>query len=320
MVRVLITGGAGYVGSHTAKALHQEGIIPVVYDNLSNGKDHFVRWGPLINGSVNNYENLISSLKKIDAVIHMAGRIEVGQSIKDPAITYQENLIGSLTLLNAMRYVGVRSIIFSSSAAVYGNPQQIPILEDHPLNPINPYGATKLATERAIQWYADAYNMSYVCLRYFNACGADPNREIGENHKPETHLIPIILQAGLNNNLVNIFGNDYPTHDGTAIRDYVHVSDIAQAHVLSLKRLLNNKDSLIANLGTGQGYSVRQILDKSSEILGKKIDYQIKPRRKGDPPELVADPTKAKKELDWKPVYSKLETILETAYNWHKKQ
>lgn len=322
MIRVLVTGGAGYVGSHTAKALAQAGMEPVAYDNLFNGKRELVKWGPLVEGDIADADRLAATLERerIDAVIHMAGRIEVGPSMRDPATTYRVNLVGSLSLLDAMRRAGVRPLVFSSTAAVYGTPRQVPIPEDHPLDPVNPYGASKLAVERAIGWYAQAYDMAYACLRYFNACGADPDGETGESHDPETHLIPLVLRAGLGQSApVKLFGSDYPTPDGTAMRDYIHVSDLADAHVLALRRLLDGGDSLIANLGTGRGYSVRQILDTATQALGQPIPHQVADRRAGDPPELVADPSRANQILDWTPSRSDLATILQTAAAWHRR-
>lgn len=322
MTRVLVAGGAGYIGSHACKALAQAGFTPVTLDSLVNGHEEAVRWGPLVKGDLGDRTLLARVLaeEKIEAVMHFAAYLYVGESVEQPAKYYANNVTNTLGLLDAMRDAGISSIVFSSSAATYGTPERNPIPEDHPQLPINPYGETKLAVERALKWYGGAYGMRWAALRYFNAAGADPDGETGEAHDPETHLVPLVLEAGMGKRPpVKLFGTDYPTPDGTAVRDYVHVSDLAEAHVLALKRLMEGGDSLAANLGTGDGYSVRQILDEAGRALGSPIPHENAPRRAGDPAELVADPSLAMCELGWKPVRSDLPTILGTALAWHRR-
>lgn len=318
---VLVTGGAGYVGSHTCKALAASGFRPLAYDNLSNGHRRLVKWGPLIEGDVLDSELLLQCLRRqrVEAIIHMAARIEVGESMRDPLAVYRTNVAGSISLIEAARRAGVGCFILSSTAAVYGEPQQVPIPETHPTRPVNPYGETKLAVERALHWAESAHGLRYAALRYFNASGADPDGETGECHQPETHLVPLVLGAGLGYRpAVKVFGSDYPTPDGTAVRDYIHVCDLARAHVLALERLLEGQPSFTVNLGTGSGFSVRQILDAAQEELGRPVPYELAPRRAGDPPSLVADPASARRLLRWEPTLSTLPDIIATALAWHR--
>ncbi|MEO3432926.1 UDP-glucose 4-epimerase GalE [Inquilinus sp. CAU 1745] len=322
MTRVLVAGGAGYIGSHACKALARAGFMPVTLDSLINGHEQAVRWGPLVKGDLGDRALLgrLLTEEKIEAVMHFAAYLYVGESVEQPAKYYANNVTNTLGLLDAMRDAGISSIVFSSSAATYGTPERNPIPEDHPQLPINPYGETKLAVERALKWYGGAYGIRWAALRYFNAAGADPDGETGEAHDPETHLVPLVLEAGMGKRPpVKLFGTDYPTPDGTAVRDYVHVSDLADAHVLALKRLMAGGESLAANLGTGDGYSVRQILDEAGRALGSPIPHENAPRRAGDPAELVADPSLAMRELGWKPTRSDLPTILKTALAWHRR-
>jgi UDP-glucose-4-epimerase GalE len=317
-MNVLVTGGAGYIGSHTAKALAQAGHHPVVYDNLSKGHRWAVRWGPLVEGDLRDPGKLTATLRehRIEAVIHFAAFIAVGESVREPVSYLANNVAGTLALLESMRAAGVGRLIFSSTAAVYGDPVRVPLDELHPLAPINPYGDSKLMAERAFQWAAAAGQLNYVALRYFNACGGDREGEIGELHDPETHLIPLVLESILDpQRSLKVFGTDFPTPDGTAVRDYIHVEDLAAAHLQALAYLADGGPSEAMNLGTGQGYSVRQILDAAARLLGPPA-YQYAPRREGDPPELVADSSKARRILGWQPTHSSLEEILESAWRW----
>ena len=321
-MKVLVAGGAGYIGAHACKALAKAGFEPVAVDNLSAGHAEAVRWGKLVRFDLSDHAALPGLIadEGVGAVMHFAASLNVGESVEVPAKYYANNVVNTLALLDAMRETGLDTIVFSSSAATYGTPEWVPMPEDHPQRPINPYGETKLAVERALHWYGQAYGLRWAALRYFNAAGADPDGEIGEAHDPEFHLIPLVLEAGLGKRPpVKVFGTDYPTPDGTAIRDYVHVTDLADAHVLALKHLLDGGDSIAANLGTGRGYSVRQVLDSAGEALGSPVPSDNAPRRAGDPPELVADPSLAMKTLGWSPALSDLPTILETAVGWHRR-
>jgi len=322
MTRILVTGGAGYIGSHTAKELLRQGFDVVVFDNLSSGRKELVPGGRLIIGDLMDKPAIREAFKTgdISAVLHFASLIQVGESYRDPRKYYTGNLVSSLNLLDAMLEAGVKSFIFSSSAAVYGVPRQIPITEDHPLLPFNPYGQTKFFVEKVLQDYDRAYGLKFISLRYFNAAGADPDGELGEMHNPETHLIPNLLSAVLGKKeYLEVFGADFETPDGTAIRDYIHVADLASAHVLALRKLLSSPESEFINLGTNKGYSVREIMAKSEKITGKKVPFQQKPRREGDVPVLLASQDKAVRLLGWKLRYSDIETIIETAWKWHKK-
>jgi len=321
MKKVLVTGGAGYIGCHTAKELLKQGFEVVVFDNLSNGKKEFVLGGELIVGDLLDKDAVRRVFRSGDiaAVLHFASLIQVGESYLDPRKYYGQNLISSLNLLEAMLEAGVRSFIFSSSAAVYGTPLHIPIPEDHPLLPFNPYGQTKFFVEKILQDYDRAYGMKFISLRYFNAAGADPDGEMGEMHNPETHLIPNILLAILGKKeYLEIYGTDFPTPDGTAVRDYIHVTDLSSAHVLALQKLLASSQSEFINLGTNKGYSVREVIAKSEELTGKKVPSRSKSRRQGDVPVLLASKEKAERLLGWKLRYSEIETIIETAWKWHK--
>jgi len=320
---ILVTGGAGYIGSHACKALARAGYVPVVYDNLSRGHREAVRWGPLVEGDVADQARLRAAIAehRVTAVMHFAAYAYVGESINDPALYYRNNLSGALSLLEAMRDAGVREIVFSSSCATYGAPDAVPIRETAPQNPVNPYGETKLAIERALHWYGQAYAMRSVSLRYFNAAGADPEGEIGERHEPETHLVPLVLQAALGQRpAIEIYGADYPTPDGTAIRDYIHVDDLADAHLRALERLRAGGAGIALNLGTGQGHSVREVIAAAEAVSGRKVPARDAPRRPGDPAALVADPSLAAETLGWRATRSSLDAILRTAFAWHTRR
>lgn len=321
-MKILVAGGAGYIGSHTVKELIKEGFEVVVFDNFSTGKKELLVGGELFEGDLMHKESIKKALgsKNIEAVLHFASLIQVGESYADPRKYYTHNLITSLNLLDVMLEAGVKYFVFSSSAAVYGEPLQNPIPESHPLNPFNPYGQTKFFVERVIQDYERAYGLKFISLRYFNAAGADPEGHLGELHDPETHLIPNILLFLLGKKKkFEIFGKDFPTKDGTAVRDYIHVTDLAKAHVLSLRKLLKSPQSEFINLGTNKGYSVLEIINKTEEITGEKVLYTESPRREGDVPVLLASREKAEKILGWKLYHSNIETIIETAWNWHRK-
>jgi UDP-arabinose 4-epimerase len=320
---ILVTGGAGYVGSHASKALGRAGWRPVVYDNLSRGHREAVRWGPFVNGDLADRAALTAALRthQVDAVMHFAAFAYVGESVGDPELYYRNNVNGTLSLLSAMREAGVATIVFSSTCAVYGVPDRVPIREDCPKVPLNPYGETKLAIERALHWYSGAYGLRYAALRYFNAAGCDPDGEIGEDHEPETHLIPRVLRAALGTGEpVEIYGTDYPTPDGTAIRDYIHVTDLADAHVKALADLAAGGDSIALNLGTGSGASVRDVVAAVERVSGRRVLRREAARRPGDPPQLVADPALARARLDWQPRHSDLDTIVGTALSWETRR
>ena len=317
---ILVTGGAGYIGSHTAKALARAGYRPVTYDSLVYGHRHAVKWGPFIEGDIADTAKLerVIQDEAIDAVVHFAAFAYVGESVTKPEIYFQNNVVGSLSLLDAMRHTGVKPIVFSSTCATYGMPDRMPITEDTLQRPINPYGETKLMIERALAWYGPAHDIRSVSLRYFNACGADPEGEIGEEHDPETHLIPLILDAALGKRAaIDVFGTDYPTPDGTAVRDYIHVQDLADAHVKALSYLFEGGATTQVNLGTGTGNSVTEVIDAVERVTGRKVPKRLVALRAGDPPELVADPTKANTLLGWKPKLSDIDSIIRTAWAWH---
>ncbi len=321
-MKVLVTGGAGYIGSHTVKELLKEGYEVVVYDNFSTGREELLVGGELIKGDLMDKDTIQKALKRrnIDAVLHFASLIQVGESYADPQKYYTHNLVSSLNLLDAMLEAKVKAFIFSSSAAVYGIPLQIPIPENHPLNPVNPYGQTKVFVEKILEDYQRAYGLKFISLRYFNAAGADPGGILGEMHNPETHLIPNLLLFLLGKKKgFDLYGTDFPTEDGTAIRDYIHVTDLARAHVLALQKLLESNRSEFINLGTNTGYSVLEIIQKTEAITRKKIQYKERPKRKGDVPVLLASNEKAGKVLGWKLSHSDIETIIQTAWNWHQK-
>jgi UDP-glucose-4-epimerase GalE len=322
-MQVLVTGGAGYIGSHTCKALAKNDLQPVVLDDLRRGHRSAVQWGPLVEGDCGDpvtLEDLFRSYQ-IQAVIHFAAYAYVGESVKAPEMYFRNNVVATLNLLDAMRAHKVGAIVFSSSCATYGIPAKVPISEDHPQAPINPYGETKLMVERLLKWYGSSYGIGWSALRYFNAAGADPDSEIGEDHDPEPHVLPRVLGAAAGRfPNAEIYGTDYPTPDGTAIRDYVHVTDLAEAHLLAMRHLLAGGASGALNLGTGKGKSVRELIVAAEAIAGKQIPVVERPRREGDPPELIADPSKAREVLGWHPRYSDLETILRTAWNWQTRQ
>ena len=320
---ILIVGGAGYIGSQTAKAVARAGLEPVVLDNLVYGHRWAARWGPLIEGDIGDRALVDRVIRehKVTAVIHFAAYTYVGESVQDPRKYFRNNVGGTLALLDAMVDGGVRDIVFSSTAAIYGDPIQVPIPEDHPHKPINPYGETKLAVERVLHWYGGAYSLRYAALRYFNAAGADPEGEVGEVHDPESHLIPLAIGAVLGRApALKVFGTDYPTPDGTAIRDYIHVADLAEAHLLALGRLGNGETELALNLGTGKGHSVREVIASIEKVSGRQVPRVEVGRRAGDPPSLVADAGRARESLGWTPKYAELDTIVEHAFRWQEKQ
>jgi UDP-glucose-4-epimerase GalE len=316
---VLITGGAGYIGSHTAKALARSRFKPVVLDDLSKGHSWAVKWGPLVKGDFGDYAVVREILRRfhIDAVVHFAADAYVGESMREPRRYFRNNVGNTLALLEAVLDAGIRHFVLSSSCATYGIPQTVPIAEDQPQFPVNPYGESKRFVERALWWYGEAYGLKSVTLRYFNAAGADPGGELGEDHDPETHLIPLVVQVALGSApWVDIYGTDYPTPDGTAIRDYIHVTDLAEAHVLALRHLMDGGESTSLNLGTGRGHSIREVIAAVSRRSDRHVPAREAGRRPGDPPVLVADATQARYVLGWRPQYSDLVTIVDTALRW----
>lgn len=317
---ILVTGGAGYIGSHTAKTLSRAGRGVVVFDSMVHGHEWAVRWGKLVRGDLEDRAGLdrLFEQHSIEAVIHFAALIQVGESMREPALYFRNNVCGTLNLLQAMQKHSVNRIVVSSTAAVYGLPKQAPISEQAPAQPINPYGESKWMVERLLHWFGEACGLRWAALRYFNACGADPEGELGEDHYPESHLIPRVIGAALGRlPQIEVFGTDFPTPDGTCIRDYIHVCDLASAHLCALEHLESGGSSGAFNLGTGQGSSVREIISGVQRIAGKPLDVRYGPRRDGDPPELVANPNLAKHVLNWRPQYSDIETILHTAWQWH---
>lgn len=319
---ILVTGGAGYIGSHACKALARAGYLPVTYDNFASGHREAVRWGPLVEADLGNAEALDAAVRRFDiqAVMHFAAYAYVGESVREPGRYFQNNVSNSLVLLEVMRRREVRHIVFSSTCATYGIPAEVPIREDAEQRPINPYGESKLMVERALRWLGSAHGLGYAILRYFNAAGADPESEIGEDHTPETHLIPLVLEAALGYRAeIDILGTDYPTPDGTAVRDFIHVQDLADAHVRALRYLLEGAGNLTLNLGTGAGYSVREVIAAAERVTGRRVPRRELGRRLGDPPVLVADPKLASRVLGWRPALSDLETILRTAWAWHQR-
>jgi UDP-glucose 4-epimerase len=319
-MRILVTGGAGYIGSHAVRLFLARGHDVRVYDNLSMGHRASVPADRLTVADLAEVHRLDQVLveHRIEAVVHFAAFAYVGESVTNPAKYYQNNLVNTLTLLDASRRHGVKRFVFSSTCATYGVPQMVPITEDEPQRPINPYGNGKLAVEFALADYAAAYGWGFAALRYFNAAGASPDGSIGEDHDPETHLIPLVLQAAAGRRPpVQVFGTDYPTPDGTCIRDYIHIDDLAEAHLLALEKL-GPGVSLRLNLGTGRGYSVREVIRVAEEVTGKKVPVVEASRRAGDPPALVAAADRARQELGWQPRYTELRPIVETAWNWHR--
>lgn len=321
MKNILVTGGAGYIGSHACKALAAAGYRPVTFDNLVYGHEWAVRWGPLEIGDTTDQGRVIEVIEQYRpvAVMHFAAFAYVGESVVDPGKYYGNNVTGTLGLLRAMQHCGVDKIVFSSTCATYGMPETELLAEDHPQRPINPYGHSKLMVEQILRDYDTAHGLKSMSLRYFNAAGADLDGEIGEDHDPETHLIPLVLDAALGSRPdITIFGTDYDTPDGTCIRDYIHVADLAEAHVLALQALDDRYDSDVLNLGTGAGYSVREVIDTASDVTGKTIPVRTGSRRAGDPAHLVASTGRANDTLGWMPRHSDLRTIVETAWDWHR--
>ena len=320
---ILITGGAGYIGSHTNKLISSNGFETVILDNLSTGYRDFVKWGKLLEGDLSSLDDLnkVFSEHKIDAVIHFAASAYVGESMQSPQKYYFNNVVNTLNLLKVMRKYDCNKIIFSSSCATYGEPKTTPIDENHPQGPINPYGMTKFMIEKILLDYSKAYEFKYVSLRYFNAAGADFDLEIGEKHNPETHLIPLLLEvASGKSEKFKIFGSDYKTKDGTCIRDFIHVNDLAQAHLVSLESLLNNGKSDIFNLGTGVGFSILGVIKAVEETTLSQISTEIHDRRSGDPAILIASSDKIMRKLNWEPEYADLNLIIKSAFNWYKSQ
>ncbi|MFH1370447.1 MAG: UDP-glucose 4-epimerase GalE [Planctomycetota bacterium] len=318
-MRILVAGGAGYIGSNMTAMLAAEGHEPIVYDNLSKGHKAAITGCEFVEGDLADFELLVQTLKKrrIEVVMHFVAFIEAGESVSEPLKYYRNNVSNTQVLLAAMEATGVGKFVFSSTAAVYGIPDKTPITEDSPTNPINPYGETKLVVERMCHHQAVAGKLHYVALRYFNACGAGNNGTLGEDHRPESHLIPLAIAAAMGKTEeIKIFGTDYPTPDGTCIRDYIHIEDLCRAHLLALKKL-DKKTELIYNLGNGKGYSVREVIDTVRRA--SKADFKVNDtqRRAGDPPVLVCDAAKAKQELGWKPKWTNLEKIVESAWKWH---
>lgn len=323
MIRVLLTGGAGYIGSHTAKELARQGFDPVVLDDLSTGHKWAAKWGQLIHAPIQSGAVVREVIRshKVEAVVHFAANAYVGESMRHPRKYFRNNVVNGIEFLDAVLDCNVRCVVFSSSCTIYGTPDSNPIAEGQPERPISPYGESKAFVEKVLGWYGVAYGLRWVSLRYFNAAGADPERELGEDHRPETHLIPLAIRAALGRQpAIELYGTDYPTPDGTAVRDYVHVSDLAAAHVLALRYLLDGGANTILNLGTGSGRSVREIIAAVAALRGEPLLVREAPRRVGDPPILVANPSRAFETLGWAPRYSDLESIVETALRWHSAQ
>lgn len=317
---VLVTGGAGYIGSHACKALSNAGYLPVTVDNLSSGHRDFVKWGPLFEADIRDSVVLNDAFAEHRpvAVMHFAAHAYVGESVADPQKYYDNNVTGSLSLLAAARRAGVQRIVFSSTCATYGQPDNLPITEDTPQRPINPYGRSKLMIEEMLSDFDTAYGMRSIALRYFNACGADPDGEIGEDHDPELHLIPRVIYRAMGKNIdLTVFGTDYPTPDGTALRDYIHVTDLAEAHVLALRRLIDTDHSDRINLGVGRSYSVLEVIEAARAVSGHIFTYETALKRSGDPVELLASVARAKEQLGFTASRSSLDDILTTAFAWH---
>lgn len=318
---ILVAGGAGYIGSHVCKMLTKRGYNVIIFDNLSHGYEFLAKYGKFVLGDIGDRRQLDLIFKnyKIDVVMHFCAYIEVGESVQNPRKYYVNNLYNAINLFDAMLDNGVNKIIFSSTAAVYGMPEHVPIDEEEPKNPINPYGRTKWMIEQVLKDYSDAHGLRYVAFRYFNAAGADPEGELGEAHEPETHLIPLVLDAAMGiRKSIKIFGTDYPTPDGTCIRDYIHVNDLASAHIKGIEYLLEGNESNYFNLGNGTGFSVREIIDTVKKVTGKDFQIDEVERRPGDPAILIAKSDKAKKVLNWFPEYG-IEDIIKHAWSWHQK-
>jgi UDP-arabinose 4-epimerase len=319
---ILVTGGAGYVGSHTCKSLLKAGYYPVTYDNLSRGNASAVRWGPLEIGELHDQKRLSEVMQRYKplAVLHFAALAYVGESVKNPGIYYWNNVAGTLSLLEVLRFYKIKKFVFSSTCSTYGVPESVPINETHPQKPINPYGVSKLMVEKILADYDQSYGLNSISLRYFNAAGADPDLEIGELHNPETHLIPLLLNAALNeDNVFTLYGSDYPTKDGTCVRDYIHVCDLAEAHVKALRYLLEGGKTSSLNLGTGVGWSVGEIVKLVQAVTGRDIKFSHGPRRLGDPPVLISDPTQAMSVLSWVPQYVGIREQIYHAWRWAQK-
>jgi UDP-glucose 4-epimerase len=320
-MNILVVGGAGYIGSHMVRELLAEGFNPLVFDNLSTGHSRAVPDDRLLQGDLADKGRLreVFAARRFDAVMHFASFIQVGESVREPLKYYRNNVANTLNLLEAMQEAGVKRFVFSSTAAVYGTPDAVPISEDAALHPENPYGHSKLMIEQVLADCERAWGLRSARLRYFNAAGAHPDRTVGEAHDPESHLIPIILQVALGTRqFITVNGDDYPTPDGTCIRDYIHVCDLASAHTLALRALLDGSESMVYNLGNGTGYSIREVIDVCREVTGHPIPVTVGPRRPGDPAALVASSIKITEKLGWKPRYADLRTIVETAWEWHK--
>jgi len=317
---VLVTGGAGYIGSHAAKALKRSGYRVIVYDNLVAGHRAAVKFGDLVEGDILDTAVLTDVLRRhqVFAVMHFAAFLDVGESVRDPSKYYRNNVAGAASVLSAMAAAAVKHFVFSSTCATYGEPIETPIAETHPQQPINSYGESKLAIERALPHFERAHGMSWVALRYFNAAGADPDGEIGEDHDPEIHVIPRAIEAATGGRRLEVFGDDYPTPDGTCLRDYVHVSDLADAHLCALETIVETGKSGAYNLGTGRPHSVREVIDTVERVTGRAVPWALGPRRPGDPAVLYAAPHKAQAELHWTPRHADLDSIVRTAWNWHR--
>lgn len=317
---MLVTGGAGYIGSHACKALTHAGYEVIVYDNLCAGHREAVKYGTLVEGDITDTAAVRAALRThgVSAVMHFAAFLDVGESVRDPGKYYRNNVIGALSVLEAMAAESVRAFVFSSTCATYGEPLQTPMPETHPQQPINSYGDSKLAVERALPHFERAHGVKWVVLRYFNAAGADPDGELGEDHTPEIHLIPRAIEAATGGPGLTIFGDDYPTPDGTCLRDYIHVSDLADAHVKALRRIANGEASSVYNLGTGTPHSVRAVIDAVERVTGRPVPWTLGPRRAGDPAALFSAPDKARRELGWTPRFAELDAIVGTAWAWHR--
>jgi UDP-arabinose 4-epimerase len=321
-MKVLVTGGAGYIGSHTAKALARAGFDPVALDNMSMGHEWAVRWGPLVRGDLSDRDFVLAAITshKIEAVIHFAAYAYVGESVQSPRKYFQNNVSNTLNLLGAMLDAGVKRIVFSSTCATYGDPVSVPMSEDHPQSPVNPYGESKLFVERVLRWYEKAYGLEWMALRYFNVAGADVDGEIGEDHDPETHLVPLAVQVALGlRPELSVFGVDYDTPDGTAIRDYVHVSDVADAHVRALHYLIGGGRPVALNLGSEIGSSIREIVSAVERVSGRPVGVRDVARRPGDPAKLLADASRAVETLGWSHPLSNPEDVVQTAWRWHRR-
>ena len=318
---MLVTGGAGYIGSHAAKALARAGYRVVVYDSLVAGHRQAATFGDFVQGDITDTDTLRDTLRthEIAAVMHFAAFLDVGESVRDPVRYYRNNVVGALSVLEAMTAANVKRFVFSSTCATYGEPIETPIAETHAQKPINSYGETKLAVERALPHFARAHGLQSIALRYFNAAGADPDGEIGEDHSPEIHVIPRAIEAAAGGPGLQVFGDDYPTPDGTCLRDYIHVSDLADAHVRALEALVETGKSGAYNLGTGHPHSVKEVIGAVEKVTGKKVPWTLGPRREGDPAVLYAAPDKARAELHWTPRFPALQQIVDTAWNWHRR-